>query len=123
MQHPPSRTLTHGADQHVVRYRMLFEKMESWVGQLVLHKYYCDKFPEKGELVEGDLTAPRYSYACVKCKTKWEIDPFVLHDTVWQYIRGGHKLIFQEFLKKLDCSVYPGDSYENLFVVFLVMSC
>lgn len=102
---------------------MLFEKVESWVGQLVLHKYYCNEYPKKGELVEGDLAAPRYSYFCVTCKTKWEIEPFLLQDTVWQYIRGGHKLVFQEFLQKLDCSVYPGGTYENLFAVFLVMSC
>ena len=100
---------------------MRFETVESFVQQLVLHKHYCE-----GELVECELTkAEKYDvhhgYSCDKCNMHCEIDPFLLHDSVWRYIRGGHKLQFQDFIKNLNYNA--GGTYEDLFTIHLVMLC
>ena len=103
---------------------MIFESVESFVGQLILHKYNCKK--GKGELKEifNTMTPVHIiQYKCDTCEMHWEMDPDLLRDTAFQYIRGEDKKIFREFLSKMDCSIYPGSSYENLFAVYSVMFC
>jgi len=99
---------------------MRFETMESFVGQLALHKYGC-----KGNLIEGDYGDPNYGYSCDLCQIKIQVNvqKSGLSDSVWSYIRGGDKRIFQQFFKDLDCHIYPGSTYENLFAVYSVMQC
>lgn len=105
--------------------------MESFVGQLVLHKYGgCN-----GELREGDWRGSRsnlrtnespgirYGFSCEKCQINIQVDVVKarINESVWRYIRGGEKEVFRHFIKNLDCHIHPGDSYENLFLAYSVM--
>jgi hypothetical protein len=116
VQNLPTRAAADGTlpGEHGVPYHMLLESMESFVGQLVLHKHHCD-----GELVEGSLVAPRFNYYCALCKMNWEIHSYKFHDSAWRYIRGAHRESFQSFIKS-DLSKFSGQ-YENLFVAYQVM--
>jgi hypothetical protein len=101
---------------------MILESMESFVGQLVMHKYNC-KSLELVEIANHQNNCNYYSIKCFQCKMVWDIKHEFFAQTSFRYVRGGDKAIFYQFVMNTDCSKHLGSSYEDLFAVFSVMCC